>query len=129
MMTDLPRRQLAMLSQSASAWYRGSETVRQIQQQAAQRASQQHQQAAERLRGSRDFGELMAIQGDLLRFNLQETALYWQQMATALLKVQSEMISGAGDVLNPAAEPTLDALQRAFAQTLNGGATAESAAH
>ncbi len=129
MMTDLPRRQLAMLSQSASAWYRGSETVRQIQLQSAQRASQQHQQAAERLRGSRDFGELMSIQTDLLRFNLQESANYWQQMASALLQVQSEMISGAGEVLDPATEPTLDALQRAFAETLNGGTSPEATAH
>lgn len=129
MMADLPQRQLAMLSQSASAWYRGSEAVRQIQQQAAKRASLQHEQAAQRLRGSRDFGELMAVQADLLRFNLQESAHYWQQMATALLKAQSEMISGAGAILDPGTEPTLDALQRAFAETLNGGASAEGATH
>jgi hypothetical protein len=128
LVTDLPRRQLAMMSQSASALYRGSETVRQIQQQAAQRASQHHQEAAEKLRESRDFGEVMAIQTELLRVNLQESAQYWQQLATAVLKVQSEMISGAGQVLDPGAEPTLDALQRAFAATLNGSAT-EAATH
>ncbi len=40
-----------------------------------------------------------------------------------MLKLQSEMISGAGQVLDPGTEPTLDALQRAFAATLNGSAT------
>src|SRR5512133_1063866 len=119
LVSELPRRQLAMLSQSASTLYRGSETLRQIQQQAAQRASLQHQQAAEKLRDSRDFGEVMAIQTELLRFNLQESASYWQQMATAVLKLQSEMMSGAGQMLSdPASEPSLDALQRAFAATL-----------
>jgi hypothetical protein len=129
LVTDLPRRQLAMLSESASTLYRSSETLRQIQQQAAQRASLQHQQAAEKLRDSRDFGDVMAIQAELLRFNLQESANYWQQLATAVLKLQSEMISSAGQVLaDPASEPSLDALQRAFAATLNGSAT-QTATH
>lgn len=123
LVTDLPRRQMAMLSQSASMLYRGSEAMRQIQQEAAQRAARQHQEAAEKLRDSRDFSEVMAIQAELLRFNLQESAQYWQQVATAVLKLQSEMIGGAGQVLDPASEPTLDALQRAFAATLNGSAT------
>lgn len=129
MMADLPRRQLEMLSQSASAWYRGSEAVRQIQQESARRASRQHQQAVQRLRGSRDIGEVMSVQADLLRFNLQESAHYWQQMASALLQVQTEMISGAGEILDPSGEPTLDTLQRAFAQTLDGGAPADAPTH
>lgn len=124
MLADLPRRQLAMLSQSASVLYRGSEVVRQLQQQAAQRASEHHQEAAEKLRDSRDLNEMMAIQAELLRFNLQESAQYWQQLATAMLKVQAEMISGAGQVLDSGAEPTLDALQRSFEATLNDAATA-----
>lgn len=70
----------------------------------------------------------MAIQAELLRVNLQESAQYWQQLATAVLKVQSEMISGTGQVLDPGAEPTLDALQHALAATLNGSAT-EAATH
>jgi hypothetical protein len=128
LVTDLPRRQLAMLSQSASTLYRSSESLRQIQQEAAQRASQQHQQAADKLRDARDFGEVMAIQAELLRFNMQESAQFWQRLATAVLTLQSEMISGAGRALEPANDPTLDALQRAFAATLNGSAT-EAATH
>lgn len=123
LLADLPRRQLAMLSQSASVLYRGSETLRQLQQQAAQRASEHHQEAAEKLRESRDLNEMMAIQTELLRFNLQESAQYWQQMTTAMLKVQADMISGAGQVLDPGAEPTLDALQRSFEATLSSAAT------
>ena len=127
LVTDLPRRQLAMLSQSASTLYRGSEALRQIQRQAAERASRQHLEVAEKLRDSRDFGEVMAIQTELLRFNLQESAQYWQQLATAVLKLQSEMVRGAGQVPDPGSEPTLDALQRAFADTLNGSASEAAA--
>jgi hypothetical protein len=129
MMADLQRRQFAMLSRSASALYRASEAVRQLQLNSAQRASQQNQEAAERLRDSRDLSEMMAIQNELLRFNLQESANYWQQLTTAVLRIQSEMISGAGEVLDPGAEPTLDALQRAFAATLNVGASAGTTTH
>lgn len=129
LVADLPRRQLAILTESASALYRGSEAMRQIQQQAAQRAAQQHQQAAEKLRDSRDLGDVVAVQTELLRYNLQESAQYWQQLTTAVLKLQSEMISGAaGQVLEQAGEPTLDSLQRAFAATLNGSAT-QTASH
>jgi len=131
LLTDLPRRQMALLSQSASAIYRGSEAVRQIQQQAAQRAAEHHQEAMEKLRGTRDFNEVMAIQAELLRYNLQESAQYWQQLTSAVLKLQAEMISGAGQMDDPGAEPTLGGLQRAFAATLNGEApeAAEAAPH
>jgi hypothetical protein len=125
MMADLSRRQFAMMSRSASALYRASEALRQIQLESAQRA----QQAAERLRDSRDFSEMMAIQTDLLRFNLQESAHYWQELTTTMLKIQSEMISGAGEALDSGTEPTLDALQRAFAATLNGGVSTETTRH
>ena len=122
---DLPRRQLALLTRSASVLYRGSETLRTIQQQAAQRATEHHQEAAEKLDGPCDFSEMMAIQADLLRFNMQEAAQYWQQLATAAFRIQVDMVSGAGQALEPAAtDPTLDSLQRAFAATLNGGAAA-----
>jgi len=127
LLADLPRRQMALVSQAASALYRGSEAVRQVQQDVAKRATDRHQEAAEKLREARDFSEVMAIQTELLRYDLQESAQYWQQVTTALLKVQAEMITGAGEMLDPsAAEPTLDSLQRAFAATLNGSAAVSS---
>jgi hypothetical protein len=128
LLADLPRRQLALATQSATALFRGSETVRKIQQQAAHRATLQHQEAIERLKGECDFNDLLAIQADLLRFNMQEAAQYWQQLATAGLQVQADMVSGASQVaLESAAEPTLDSLQRAFEASLNGSGTASTA--
>lgn len=121
--TDLPRRQMALMSQSASALYRGTEALRKIQQQAAQRASERQEAAAERLREPCDMNEVVAIQTDLLRFNLEAAADYWQQLAKTLFKVQAEMVGSVGHVLEPD-EPTLDHLQRAFEATLNGGAAA-----
>jgi hypothetical protein len=128
LLSDLPRRQLALMTQSASALFRGSEAVRKVQQQAAQRATAQHAQAAERLREPCDFNDLLAIQGELLRFNLQEAAQYWQQVATAALKVQADLVGSATEVLD-AGEPTLDSLQKAFAASLNGTVASATAAH
>jgi hypothetical protein len=124
---DLPRQQMALAAQSASAMLRASESVRKVQQQTAHRASVQHQEMAERLRAPCDLNELMAIQGELLRFNLQEAAQYWQQIAMAALKAQADLVGSAGQALAPEGGPTLDTLQRAFGATLNGAGAA--AAH
>ncbi len=129
LLAELPRRQAALVTQTATALFRGSESMRKIQQQTAHRATLQHQEVAARLQGPCDFNELLAIQTELLRFNMQEVAQYWQQLATAVFKIQADMVSGAGEiVLDSAGEPTLDSLQRAFEASLNG-AGAPSAAH
>ncbi|NPC54099.1 phasin family protein [Caenimonas soli] len=126
MLTDLPRKQLELVTRSATAVYRGSETLRKIQLQAAHRASVHHEEAAEKLRGPCDLGEIMAIQADLLRFNVQEAVHYWQQLASAALKTQVDLVGSAGRALDTGAEPSLEALQQAFAASLDG--SAESAA-
>jgi len=126
-LADLPRKQMALMTRSATAVLRGSEALRNIQQQAAHRALTHNEEAAERLRGRVDFNELLAIQAEMLRFNMQETAQFWQQLTTAALKVQADMVSSAGEALETG-EPTLDSLQRAFAASLNGE-TAATATH
>jgi hypothetical protein len=125
-LADLPRRQLELMTRSATAVYRGSEALRKIQQQSAHRASVHHEEAAEKLRGQHDFGEVMAIQADLLRFNLQEAADYWQQLASAALKTQVDLVGSAGQALDTGSEPSLESLQQAFAASLDG--STESAA-
>jgi hypothetical protein len=127
---DLPRRHMGLMAQSASAVLRGAEAVRKVQQQTAHRASAQHEQLAQRLLGPCDANELLGIQAELVRFTLQETAQYWQQLATAALKIQFDLAASAGGaVLDGGAEPTLDSLQKAFAASLNGTATTTAAAH
>jgi hypothetical protein len=122
---DLPRRQLALMTHSATALFRGSEDMRRIQQQTAQRATEHHEEAAERLRGQCDFNDLLAIQADLVRFDVQEAMRYWQQLANAAFKLQADMVTSAGEaVLEGASEPSLDSLQRAFEATLNSSGAA-----
>ena len=128
-MADLPRRQLALMNRSFSVLYRSSEALRKVQQQAAHRATARHEQAAERLRGQCDFAELMSIQTELLRSGLEEAAQYWQQLASAVLKVQVEMAGTTSEVLDSGSEPTLEALQQAFEASLNGAGNAAPTAH
>jgi len=125
LMTDLPRRQLALMAQSMNALLRGSQELRQIQQEVSERATEHYEEALDRLRGECDYNDLMTLQAELLRFNMQEATQYWQQLATAGMKMQADMVSSARDVaLEGGGAPTLDSLQRVFAATLNGAGAA-----
>lgn len=124
MLADLPRRQLELLARSATAAYRGSEALRKTQQQAAHRALAHHEEIAEKLRGQCDFNDVLAIHAELFRFNLQEAAQYWQQLASTVLKTQVEMVGSAGEMLGAGPEPSLEALQQAFAASLDDTADA-----
>jgi hypothetical protein len=129
LLADLPRQQMALMTQSASALLRASESVRKVQQQTAHRASAQNEEIAARLRAPCDFNELLTIQSELLRFNIQEATQYWQQIVTAALKAQADLVGTAGQALDPGGEPTLDSLQRVFEASLNGSAASGTAAH
>jgi hypothetical protein len=127
---DLPRRQLALTTHSATAVFRGSQELRRIQQEAAERATQHYEETAEKLREPCDFSDLVAMQADLLRFNLQEAAHVWNELANAAFKWQADVVSSAGEaVIEGASEPTLESLQRAFEATLNGAGSATPATH
>jgi hypothetical protein len=124
-LADLPRKQLALMTQSTSALFRGSEAMRKIQQQTAHRAAAHQDEVRERLRSPCDLAELLSIQGELMRFNLQEAAQYWQQLTDAALKVQADVVSRVAE--DAQGEPTLDSLQRAFQASLSAGAGATAA--
>lgn len=127
-LADLPRKQLELMARSATVAYRGSETLRKVQQQAAHRASVHHEEVAQKLRAPCDLSDVWAIQADLLRFNMQEAAHYWQQMASTALKIQVDLVGSAGEALDTGTEPSLEALQQAFAASLDGSPNA-SATH
>lgn len=98
-LADLGRQQLAAATDAACAMFRGSEAMRAIQQQAAHEASLRHQAAAQKLHGSCAPADLLAIQSELLRFDLQGATQYWQQITTAALQSQIEMMASASQLL------------------------------
>ena len=128
---NLGRLQLALMADSASAMFRGAEAIRKVQQQAAHQASVHHESAAHKLRDPREPAELLAIESDLLRFDMQEAAHYWQQIATTAWKTQLEMMGCASHLLGAGAgdsfKPAIEAWQSSLAGALNGAATRPTA--
>lgn len=98
-LADLSRQQLSFATESASAIFRSSEAIRKVQQQAAHQASEHYAAAAQKLRGASQPADLLAVQSELLRFDLQESSQYWQQLMTAALQAQTEMMTTASHIL------------------------------
>jgi len=119
MLSELTRQQLSMMTQAASAVLGSSEVLGKIQQQAAHQASLRHQAAAEMLRGEVEPLEVLTLQSDLLRQDMQETAQYWAQLASATMKSQLDMMGRMTDMMNTGSQgglsTALDAWRSAVA--------------
>ncbi|MDQ3060051.1 MAG: phasin family protein [Pseudomonadota bacterium] len=131
-LTSQARNQLAEVAEATSVMYNATESIQQINQQLTQRAALRHQQIADRLREANSPVELLAIQSTMFTSGLQEAAQYWQDVAAATLKVQSEMMernaphqSGAGPA--HAGNTALDAWQKMFTASLNTSSGSGSA--
>jgi hypothetical protein len=80
--------------------FRGLEAMRKIQEGVVHEASQKHVAAAQRLRGGCSATEMLAVQSDLLRFDLDAAARYWQGLAAAALEMQNEIMGCTTRLLN-----------------------------
>jgi hypothetical protein len=120
-LADLGRQQLAVAADAACALLRGSEAMRSIQQQAAHEASLRHQAAAQKLHGSCGPSELVAIQSDLLRFDLQGATEYWQQITAAALKSQIEIMASATHLLDSEKGGALKSAMESFQAAITSG--------
>lgn len=117
-LADLSRQQLAMVTESASAIFRSSEAMRKVQEQAAHQASEHYAAVAKKLHGACQPADLLAIQSELLRFDLQETSQYWQQLMAAALQAQTEMMATTNRMLNSEAGGGVKSALEAFQSTL-----------
>ena len=113
--SDLGRQQFAMAADGACALFRGFEALRKVQERAAHEAAQRHARAAERLRSPCEPAELMAIQSDLLGFDLQGASRYWRDLTAATLEMQTELAGCAGRLVDSStvleAASALDAVE------------------
>lgn len=99
MWNDLPRQQLAATAHACCAVFRGFEAIRRVQQKTAHQALAHHQVIAEKLREPCNPMDLVAMQAEMMRFDLQGATAYWQQLASAMLEMQRELmgsVSAAG---------------------------------
>jgi hypothetical protein len=119
LLTDLGRRQFSLATESMGALLRGSEAMRKIQQQTAHQASLHQEAAAQKLHEPCEPADLLAIQSDLLRLNLQGATQYWQQLTANALKTQVEMMGCASRLLDAESgngiKPVLETWQAAMA--------------
>jgi hypothetical protein len=92
--------------------------MRKVQQQAAHQASEHYATAAQKLRVACQPADLLAVQSELLRFDLQEASQYWQQLVTAALQAQTEMMTTASHMLDSEAgggvKSAIEAMQAAI---------------
>lgn len=97
---DFGRQQAVVATESACAVFRGFEAIRKIQEDAAHQASERHSQAASRLRGNCSPADVLAIQSDLLRFDVEAATHYWQGIAAAALEMQAQIMDCATHLMD-----------------------------
>lgn len=90
--TQAARQQLAWSIDFATAMFRGAEAMRRAQLNAAHQARERHESAARRLPDTRDLAGLMALQAELLRFDMAGAARYWQELFDLGLRTGVEML-------------------------------------
>jgi hypothetical protein len=128
---DLPRQQLVASTNAACAVLRGFESIRRIQQATAHEALAQHRAVAQKLREPCQPMELLAMQAELVRHDLQGAAMYWQQLGAAVIEMQRELLGGIASAT--VAEAGLQAAQAVapglnpFLFTVNGAQHAPAA--
>jgi hypothetical protein len=114
MLSDVTRQQLTMMTEAACAVLGSSEALGKIQQQAAHQASVRHNAAAETLRGEVEPMEVLSIQTDLVRQDMQEAAQYWAQLASAVMRTQLDMMGRVQHMLNSSSQGGLGSAMDAW---------------
>lgn len=97
---DWNRQQFAVANEGVRTVYRGFEAMRRIQEQAARDAADRHSAAALKLRGKSDAAEFAALQAELLREDLASAAKYWQDIAGAVLEMNTELLGCATQMVD-----------------------------
>jgi class 3 adenylate cyclase len=90
--SDLSRQQMTLAAESACAVFRGFESMRKIQEKAAHQALQHYSRAADKLREASGPAQLMQIQAELMRFDLEGATQYWQQLGAVAADMQRELM-------------------------------------
>ncbi len=118
LLTELGCQQLAVFTEIASTFFRSSESIRKIQQQAAHHASLRHEAATKKLRSDCTPADLLGIQAELLRFDTAEASQYWQQLAATAQQAQAEMMTCTSHMPNSQLGNNLQSTLNAFQATL-----------
>lgn len=122
-LTELSRQQLGVVSEGSSAIYRGSEALRKIQQEAAHEASVRHAQAAKKLLSPCEPADVLALQTELMRSNMQSATHYWEQFMVVALQTQRDMMLSVGHLFEGESGSGMNSALKAFQATIPPMAT------
>lgn len=117
--------QLAEVAEVTSVLYSATESLQQINQQLTERAALRQHQLAKKLREAQSPTELLSLQSTVFTEGMQEAAHYWQEVAAAAMKMQSDMMEHAttqkqsiAPAQAAASNPVLQAWQTMFTAPL-----------
>lgn len=93
--------------------FKGVEEMRRCQMQAAHEARLQHEQKQAEVAHARTPADLFNLQAELMRFDMEASGKYWQQLAAICATTQAEAVSlitrsaatAGGDVAKLVAQP------------------------
>ena len=114
LLTELGRQQLALATESIGAMYRAREVVRAVQQQAAHEASVRHAETARKLCAPCAPADILALQSELLRGNIQSAGQYWRQLSDVAMQTQFEMMASMSHLLDGEAGAGVKSVLQAF---------------
>jgi hypothetical protein len=97
--SDFARQQISLIAETSCALLGSTDAVSRIQQQAVHEASTRHEAAAEMLRADIEPTDVLTIQTELLREDMQQAAQYWTQLASIAMKSQMDMMSRMAGLL------------------------------
>lgn len=100
---DIGLEQLMMATDMSCAMLRGFEAIGKVQQDAAHEAVRRYEVTARRLHISGKPQDLLALQAELFRCDLQEATRYWQNLGAAALEMQTEIWGCARDLIDAGA--------------------------
>ena len=87
------QQQVAAATECATEMFRGFEAMRKVQEQAAHAAAQRHAKVTERLQRRCGPEEILALQTELLQFDVEGATRYWQQLGAAAMEMQTRVLA------------------------------------
>jgi hypothetical protein len=97
---DWGGQQMVVAAEEAQILISGWNTMRQIQEQAVREGIGRHAAAAQRLRGMQRGEDLLALQAELLRQDMEGAARYLQQLTETALEMSAELFGCANHLIN-----------------------------
>ena len=111
-LADLQRQQLAWLTECASTMFRGIESIRKTQQEAARLTSSHHSAAAQKMRASEQPDNWLELMSAPMFVDMEGCEKYWSQMASASVQTHSEIIQSIYQIFDSEKSPGFPSMQK-----------------